>query len=192
MDSERVDGFGILALAFLLFLGFQIFTDQNVPQPALAMDEANLVTADSFIIQTPEPIDYSVIGQPYEDYHLTQGPHGFSYGHSAIDISAGEGAEILSPIYGTVTANYTDELGNPTLILENEVWQLSLMHGDYIVNPGDSVSMGQSIGYESNLGNTIDMLGRSCRGRKCGYHTHLNIYDKRIGTNINPLDVLQP
>ncbi len=192
MDSERVDGFGILALAFLLFLGFQIFTDQNVAQPVLAMEEANLVTADSFIIQTPEPIDYSVIGQPYEDYQLTQGPHGFSYGHSAIDISAGEGAEILSPIYGTVTANYTDELGNPTLILENEVWQLTLMHGDYIVNAGDSVSMGQSIGYESNLGNTIDVLGRSCRGRKCGYHTHLNIYDKRLGTNINPLDVLQP
>jgi len=66
------------------------------------------------------------------------------------------------------------------------------MHGDYIVDAGDSVSKGQSIGYESNLGNTIDMLGRSCRGRKCGYHTHLIIYDKRIGANINPLDVLQP
>jgi hypothetical protein len=66
------------------------------------------------------------------------------------------------------------------------------MHGDYIVDAGDSVSMSQSIGYESNLGNTIDMFGRSCRGRKCGYHTHLNIYDKRIGANINPLDVLQP
>jgi len=67
MDSERVDGFGLLALAFLLFLGFQIFTDQNVARPALAMDEADTVTMDAFIIQTPEPIDYSVIGQPDSD-----------------------------------------------------------------------------------------------------------------------------
>ena len=67
MNSERLDGFGILALAFRLFLGFQIFTDQNVAQPALAMDKAGLVTVDAFIIQTPEPIDYSVIGQPDTD-----------------------------------------------------------------------------------------------------------------------------
>lgn len=192
MDSERVDGFGILALAFLLFLGFQLFTNQKVTRPALAMDETDLVAGVAKITLTPQPIDLTVIGQPYEEYNLTQGPHGFSYGHSAIDISAGEGAEILSPIYGTVTANFIDELGNPTLILENEVWQVTLMHGDYIVYVGDPVSLGQSIGYESNLGNTTDILGRSCRGRKCGYHTHLNIYDKRIGANINPLDVLQP
>lgn len=192
MDSERVDGFAILAIAFLLFLGFQIFSDQRSTQPALAMDETSLEIVEPNLVQAAEPIDYSVIGQLYEDYRITQGPHGFSYGHRAIDISAGEGSEILSPIYGTVVSSYVDELGNPTLILENEIWQIIMMHGEYIVTIGEPVSLGQTIGYESNLGNTTDLQGRSCRGRKCGYHTHLNIFDKRIGSNINPLDILQP
>lgn len=192
MESQRFDGLSIIAFAFLLFLGFQIISDRRSTQPTLAMVEPDIAVIEPSIYQEPQFVDYSVIGEPYEDYRLTQGPHGFAYGHSAIDISAGEGAEILSPIYGKVVARYTDELDNPTLILENEIWQITLMHGEYIVSVGDSISLGQTVGYESNLGNTTDMQGRSCRGRKCGYHTHLNIFDKRIGENINPLDVLQP
>ena len=192
MEGQRFDGLAILAFAFFLFLGFQIVLDRRAPLPALAMEKSNLNLGESSVIQEPQVVDYSRIGQPYEDYRLTQGPHGFSYGHNAIDISAGKGAEILSPIFGAVAARYTDELGNPTLILENEIWQISLLHGEFIVEVGDSVSLGQTVGYESNLGNTTDLQGRSCRGRKCGYHTHLNIFDKRIGVNINPLEVLQP
>lgn len=192
MNNERVDGFAVLALAFLFFLGFQIISDRAITQPAMAMDEIGMEDSEAASLQTIDFIDYAVIGQPYEDYFLTQGPHGFSYGHSAIDISAGEGAEILSPIYGIVLANFVDELGNPTLILENELWQITLMHGEYILSTGEQVSLGQVVGYESNLGYTTDMQGRSCQGRDCGYHTHLNIYDKRINANINPMDVLQP
>lgn len=192
MNNQRFDGLSIIAIAFLLFLGFQILSDRRAPQPAMAMDETPLTVVDPVIVQESVVVDYSILGQPYEDYQLTQGPHGFSYGHRAIDISAGEGAEILSPIFGTVVARYFDELGNPVLILENEIWQITMMHGEYIVDIGEAVSRGQSVGYESNLGNTTDMQGLSCRGRKCGYHTHLNIFDKRIGENINPLQVLQP
>jgi len=192
MNNERVDGFAVLALAFLFFLGFQIISDRATTQPAMAMDEVSLEDLEAAPLQTTDFIDYSVIGQPYEDYNLTQGPHGFSYGHNAIDISAGKGAEILSPIHGMVVANFVDDLGNPTLILENEIWQITLMHGEYILSTGEQVSLSQVVGYESNLGYTTDMQGRSCQGRDCGYHTHLNIYDKRISANINPMDVLQP
>ena len=192
MNNERVDGFAVLALAFLFFLGFQIISDRATTQPAMAMDEVRLEDLEAAPLQTTDFIDYSVIGQPYEDYNLTQGPHGFSYGHNAIDISAGKGAEILSPSHGMVVANFVDDLGNPTLILENEIWQITLMHGEYILSTGEQVSLGQVVGYESNLGYTTDLQGRSCQGRDCGYHTHLNIYDKRINANINPLDVLQP
>jgi murein DD-endopeptidase MepM/ murein hydrolase activator NlpD len=192
MNNERVDGFAVLALAFLFFLGFQIISDRATTQPAMAMDEVSLEDLEAAPLQTTDFIDYSVIGQPYEDYYLTQGSHGFSYGHNAIDISAGKGAEILSPISGMVVANFVDELGNPTLILENEIWQITLMHGEYILSTGEQVSLSQVVGYESNLGYTTDMQGRSCQGRDCGYHTHLNIYDKRISANINPMDVLQP
>lgn len=192
MNSERIDGLGILAFTFLLFLGFQIFSDRGSTQPVLAMEDLRQHNGKPISSPSPFTLDYSQIGEPYEEYRVTQGLHGFSYGHNAIDISAGEGIEILSPIYGIVIANYFDELGNPTLIIENEIWQITFMHGEYIVDPGDQVSLSQSIGYESNLGNTPDMQGRSCRNRPCGYHTHLNIFDKRIGMNINPLDVLYP
>ena len=192
MKSERVDGFAVLALTFLFFLGFQIFSDRATSRPAMAMDEVSMEDSGEDLLQINEFIDISVIGSPYEDYNITQGPHGFSYGHNAIDISAGKGAEILSPIYGVVVANFVDELGNPTLILENEIWQVTLMHGEYILNTGEQASLGQVVGYESNLGYTTDMQGRSCQGRDCGNHTHLNIYDKRISANINPLDFLQP
>ena len=136
--------------------------------------------------------DPLVFTAPYDEYVLTQGPHGFSYGHMAIDIAAGQGTPIHAPINGTVTARFTDGLGNPVLILENEVYRVTLMHGIYTVQQGATVAAGQVIGSESNLGNTTDMQGNSCRGRDCGYHTHLNVYDKRISANVNPLDLLNP
>jgi murein DD-endopeptidase MepM/ murein hydrolase activator NlpD len=137
----------------------------------------------------PDPLEFI---SPYNHYTLTQGPHGFSYGHMAIDIAAGKGATIYSPINGYVTELFTDGLGNPTLIIENEIYRVTLMHGHYSVNVGDILTAGQPIGTESNIGNTTDMQGRSCRNRDCGYHTHLNVFDKRLSANINPLDLLVP
>lgn len=129
---------------------------------------------------------------PYDDYTLTQGLHGFSYGHMAVDIAAGKGATIYSPIHGEVAEFYIDGIGNPTLVIENEVYRITMLHGDYSVQIGENLTAGESVGTESNLGNTTDMQGNSCRNRDCGYHTHLNVFDKRIGTNINPLDLLEP
>ena len=129
---------------------------------------------------------------PYDDYTLTQGVHGYSYGHMAVDIAAGKGATIYSPIHGEVTELYIDGIGNPTLVIENEVYRVTMLHGNYSVKIGESLKAGEQVGTESNLGNTTDMQGISCRNRDCGYHTHLNIFDKRIGTNINPLDLLEP
>lgn len=129
---------------------------------------------------------------PYDNYTLTQGAHGYSYGHMAVDIAAGKGATIFSPIHGEVTEMYIDGIGNPTLVIENEVYRVTMLHGDYSVQIGENLKAGESVGTESNLGNTTDMQGNSCRNRDCGYHTHLNIFDKRISANINPLDLLEP
>lgn len=134
--------------------------------------------------------DPRAIAAPYKHYKLTQGLHGFSYGHAAIDIAAGQGAVIRSPISGRVTALYVDEYGNPTLVIENEVYQVTLMHGEYTVEQGQAVEMRQPVGKESNLGYTLDALGQLCAGRPCGYHTHLNIFDKQLGANVNPLDLI--
>lgn len=139
-----------------------------------------------------DPQDPNLVIAPYTTYTVTQGPHGYSYGHAAIDLTAGKGAEILSPINGSVSQLFTDELGNSTLVIENERYQVTLMHGNYSVKPGDAVTAGQAVGFESNNGNTVDWWGRSCQGRDCGYHSHLNIYDKQAGQNVNPLLLITP
>ena len=54
----------------------------------------------------------------------------------------------------------------------------------------DKVSIGQPLGTESNQGYTFGPGGILCRGLDCGYHTHLNVYDKYLRSNVNPLDVI--
>lgn len=192
MHAYRFQPMTLAAALILLLMVFALLTDHKetavsaAAQPTTA--SATLAERPEVTVQaTPDPAE---IRMPYDDYILTQGPHGQSYGHLAIDLTAGKGAEIHSPISGEVTALFTDEYGNPTLVVENEVWQVTLLHGDYIVSPGEQILIGQVIGYESNHGYTVDWRGRSCRGRDCGYHTHLNVFDKRTGANANPLDVL--
>jgi len=154
-----------------------ISTDRDVEQ------EITLPTVP--VINNPD----SIIA-PYDKYIVTQGVHGLSYGHMAIDIAAGKGAIIKSPIAGIVSDYYFDAIGNPTLVIENEFYRVTLLHGNYTVKVGDKLNIGSPVGTEGNLGNTRDMQGRSCRDRDCGYHTHLNVFDIQAGTNINPLDLI--
>jgi murein DD-endopeptidase MepM/ murein hydrolase activator NlpD len=146
-----------------------------------------VTVADTPAAPTADP---DALGWPYTNSVLTQGPHGMSYGHMAIDLAAGKGATILSPINGEVTELYVDQYGNPTLIIENSHYKILMLHGDYTVQIGQSVTIGQAVGTESNHGYTLDAFGRLCAGRDCGYHTHLNIFDKELGSNVNPLEVL--
>jgi murein DD-endopeptidase MepM/ murein hydrolase activator NlpD len=140
-------------------------------------------------VKTAPDYDPDIIAAPYESFIVTQGPHGFDYGHMAVDISGGKGVTIRSPINGTVTNLYIDDWGNPSLVLENEHYIVELLHGKFTVQIGDRVELGQSIGRESNLGNIADVNGRPCQQFDCGYHTHINVYDKQLGTNVNPLDL---
>jgi murein DD-endopeptidase MepM/ murein hydrolase activator NlpD len=195
--SQRVDGLTLVALALILFMGFNVLRDRArtahaASQPAPSQQETTALSASA-----PQPFgdqqeaDMLAVAAPYENYTVTQGPHGFSYDHMAVDLAAGKGTEILSPINGVVTGRYVDPYGNPTLVIENDFYQVTLLHGKYTVSVGDRLRLGQSVGRESNQGYTTDMQGRSCRGRKkCGYHTHLNIFDKRLQSNVNPLDLI--
>ncbi len=174
--STGPDIFAWVALALAFFLGANLLLDRVTENPTIQA-------------ATPTTPAYAVIA-PYEQYTITQGIHGAAYGHMAIDLAAGKDAPILSPIEGVVTERYRDRYGNTTLVIENDVYRITLLHGVYIVVEGERVKQGQVVGKESNKGYTTDMQGRSCKGRKCGYHTHLNIYDKRVGANVNPLELL--
>ena len=140
---------------------------------------------------TTKPSDANAFRAPYDSYVVTQGLHGYSYGHAAIDLTGGKGSTIHSPINGIVMNLFVDGLGNTTLILENERYQVTLMHGLYTVAIGDWVALGDPVGIESNQGYTVDFQGRLCTGRDCGYHTHLNVFDFSKGENVNPLDLFE-
>ena len=202
-------GIDIIALAAFLLIGFgaiMVYRDLNsnngirTSGEALVESRIDAATVEmealdnnvgSGRVKPDQPVMDRRISPPYENYTLTQGPHGFSYGHMAIDISAGQEAIIKSPIQGYVSDLYTDQYGNPTLVIENDFFRVTLLHGKYKVAVGEQIAWGQMLGRESNLGLTTDMQGRSCLNRACGYHTHINIFDKQLGENVNPLEVME-
>lgn len=155
--------------------------------PESAVDQSKTTNGQPL---APLPPSTVTVIAPYDQYILTQGLHGMSYGHMAIDIAAGKGTPIKSPINGRVSEYFIDDIGNPTIIIENDHYKVTLLHGIYTAKSGDILNIGDEIGTESNQGNTRDMQGRSCRGRDCGYHTHLNIFDKIAQSNIDPLTVI--
>jgi murein DD-endopeptidase MepM/ murein hydrolase activator NlpD len=208
MDRVRIDGLTIVAVVLVLFMGFNVLKDRGLkkisitevspvslaavptgmPEQLVSTGGVDHITPSENIAQIEDP---DAIASPYDEYILTQGIHGEWYGQMAIDISAGKGATIKSPINGLVTALFVDEYGNTNLIIENDHFRITMFHGLYSVNAGDHVELGQPVGKESNQGYTVDAQGRPCRGRNCGYHTHLNIYDKLLGTNVDPLPLIQ-
>ncbi len=180
-EQSRFDALGLVAIVLIIFMASKVLIDKGRSTPASPKVEENVV----------QFVDQRKIALPYDDYVLTQGPHGTSYGHLAIDLAAGKDAIIKSPINGEVSELFVDEYGNPTLVIENEAYVITMLHGKYTVQEGEQMVLGQPVGYESNLGFTTDMQGRSCKNRNCGYHTHLNIFDKTLNTNVNPLEVLE-
>jgi murein DD-endopeptidase MepM/ murein hydrolase activator NlpD len=217
----RLDGITVVGLGLILFMAFNVIRDAGeigmdgefvaaagVPTPAVSIEPAEPEEAEAAAggegeaeaepdKQESDPEEEDLgdpeeVAAPYKNYKVTQGAHGFSYGHMAIDLAAGKGKPILSPINGEVTGLYIDEYGNPTLEIENDVYFVTMLHGDYTVEEGDLVSVGERVGRESNKGYTTNMNGDPCWGREgCGYHTHLNIYDKRADANVNPLDLIE-
>lgn len=221
MERTRFDGLTIVALALLVFMGYNVLRDRGLfpslfdspsrpaakaagpaelqaglmpiaPAAALPAAAVDLSAAAAPPAAAPAVYDPNAIFYPYSQYTLTQGPHGVDYGHLAIDLTAGNGAAILSPIHGVVSAVFIDEYNNTNLIIENERYTVTMLHGNYAVHTGETIAQGQQVGTESNNGYTIDAYGQLCAGRDCGYHTHLNVYDKQSGANANPLDILKP
>ncbi len=214
--NTRLNGLSIVAFTLLIFGLFTLLMDLKEPAKPLTAVAAPILpqmtpTNTPFqpilaTVSPPRPTDVPVtptvekaqvnlfeqIRLPYDSYTLTQGTHGLAYGDAAIDLTAGKGMAILSPIYGVVTKNGKDEWGNTALVIENDRWEVKLLHGDYFPAEGDWITIGQLVGRESNHGYTVDIYGRSCFARNCGYHTHLNVYDKHSGVNADLMELLHP
>lgn len=111
---------------------------------------------------------------PYKEAWLTQGIHGCDYGHAAIDMVAVGDTTIYAPITGCVTRNGYDGVGNTVWVIENEQYQVTLLHGVYNVYPPECVKRGFPIGVEAGI------------GRSTKPHAHMNVYDEICGCNVNP------
>lgn len=192
-------------------------TAANTPAPSSSAELQNVVvplktevtTGEEFIVppneagspqdeviptatpaSTPNPRAFSM---PYEEYDLAQGVHGSEYGQAAIDIVAGAGDEILSSIDGIVTFVGTEVVGpyvNTKLVIENDFYEVLYYHGDYDVSEGQELRRGEVVGHEGNHGYTV-CSGGLVPGEAygCGHHTHLNVFDKTLGVNVNPLNL---
>ena len=125
-----IDGMTLAAFLLIGFGALMVYRDisshNEIGLPSGKSDEIQ----DAQLQAKPQKVDSEVgsglgppestdmerrVAPPYAEYTLTQGLHGFSYGHMAIDLSAGKGAIIKSPILGYVSELYTDQYGNPTL-----------------------------------------------------------------------------
>lgn len=210
---KKPDAMTLVGLAVLLIFAAGIFRNSTTrvaadavpetPNPAaIAAAATEAAAAQAGLPETAPPAEdpaaadalarNTAVSVPYDTYFLTQGLHGESYGHLAIDIAAGNGSTIYSIINGTVTGTGYDQWNNTYIQIENDVYTVLYMHGVYGLAVGDVVTAGQVIGTESNIGYTLDSYGNVCgyTGRDCGYHTHLNVFDKRLGLNIDPLTLI--
>jgi murein DD-endopeptidase MepM/ murein hydrolase activator NlpD len=193
----RIDGMALAGMALLVLFSFYIVRgwagkddpggEVVVLEPAAVIEAVPVEGAGG---QASDTTSSTAFALPYVEYLLTQGPHGQSYGHYAIDLAAGNGEVIYSPINGVVTGRYIDQWNNTVIVIENDMFVVTMFHGDYTAALGETVTLGQPVGTESNHGYTLDIYGNLCAGRDCGYHTHLNVYDRRVGYNVNPLDLL--
>ncbi len=105
---------------------------------------------------------------PLESYRLTAtfGEVGlWASTHTGLDFAAPSGTPILSVANGTVTSTgYEGSYGNQTIVTLDDGTELWYCHQTTIdVNPGDTVSAGQTIGTVGSTGNTT------------GPHLHLEV-----------------
>lgn len=138
--------------------------------------EAQVVDGCTVMPSAVQPL--TAISLPYTHARISQGLHGCEYGHAALDM-VGVGTEkIVSPCTCTVIQNDYDGLDNTRLVLQNDQYIVTLLHGVYSPQRGDQLISGQLIGWQASLGNST------------GPHTHLNVYDRQAGGNVDPMALL--
>ena len=116
-------------------------------------------------------------GKMYDNYQIVNPElHGAST-FLGIDIAGGCGAAIYVPFAGTVTENHIDHQGNTILTVVSSDYELTLAHGDYVVDVGEQVQRGQMVGTENT------------HGYSDGCHSHVIL--KQNGRFLNYLDWIQ-
>lgn len=111
-----------------------------------------LVIIGIVVAKEPEPVASANYWQIYPQYTVINAAMHGADGWRGIDIAAGCGMAIYAPFGGEVTANHIDHQGNTVLTIKSAIHELTLLHGDYVVEVGDQVQAGQIIGTENTHG----------------------------------------
>ena len=155
----------------------------------------SLVSGQAEKSVVPGDVKWPYAGHPDDNFIISQEVHGESYGHLAVDLSAGRGYPILAVSDGYITGGgidtngvaLLDQWGNTYAELSAGNIYFQFLHGDFIVRVGQTVRQGEIIGYESNRGITYDENHKECQGSTdCGSHTHWAAFDAVTGAPIYP------
>lgn len=105
--------------------------------------------------------------------------------HNGLDIAATAGTPIYAPADGTIANcnSSNNAYGNWCSIYHTvdtndgrrDIVTLFGHMRSYVVSPGQSVKLGDLIGYEGNTGNTTRLL----YGPDRGYHLHFTVFDRK-------------
>ncbi len=103
--------------------------------------------------------------------------------HDGLDIAAEAGATVSAAADGTVYTTYTDDELGVTVVISHEGGYMTVyssLASDILVEPGDSVKLGQAIG---TVGNTALLESA------IGDHLHFSV--TQDGESIDPADFLK-
>lgn len=175
----------VLSPLLLTLIFWAIISGYQLPTVA-KLDFSRFI---SWFQHTPPTIPYDALGAIYNGRSQTTNAalHGLA-GHEGVDIAAGCGATIYSPISGTVTYNgrdgynHVDSSGktwpqSTMLVITGDEVEVELLHGDYAPAVGEKVSAGQVVGKENK------------HGWASGCHTHIVL--RMNGRIVNYLTWLQ-
>lgn len=159
-----------------------------------------MLLAVTFFVTLASTVDFSTAaGQenifwPYKgNVRVLQGCHNFTYGtQCAIDVT-GNKKTLVMPFDGSVEANYSDGwfynsgkgIYEPNTILKlrssDHRFCMWIVHGDYTVQAGQNLALGEVIGTEASNGHSSQP------------HSHIELYLCKGGRRegINPMQYLQ-
>ena len=120
-------------------------------------------------IQTTSPVEGQIVAV-YAMDSLTYNPTTRDWRvHSGMDIAAEEGTKVCSAADGTVYTIYEDETMGMTVVIRHEdgyITRYASLATEVLVKTGDTVKMGQQIGW---VGNTALMESA------IGHHVHFSV-----------------
>ena len=157
--------------------------DDNIPVVGPNDDGSNQIVPDSpSVLEVCLPVNGQTIME-YAMQCLSYNPTTRDWRtHDGIDLAAEAGTSVKAAASGTVYSVFQDDTHGTTVVIRHEngfVTEYASLNTDVMVSAGDTVTMGQTIGYVGNTALLENALG-----------DHLHFAVSQNGKSIDPMDFL--